>query len=441
MRSNDAAVEAASRREHVPAAGLPRAPDTAGDEAAAARRDPRHVAVLIPSMDGGGAERSMFNLSRGLMARGHRVDLVVCRAEGNLDGQAPPGACFVPLRRASTVHGRIAALTADPGALPVLARPMLLPWKSPWSLRYLPALARYLAQERPDVLLAGIPFFNLIALWARRLSGVDTRVVVTERSTLSVNIAIREGQWRRRFLPPLIRRTYASADAIIAVSSGVADDLARSAHIPRERIRTVYNPVVTPELEERAKEPLAHPWFAPGMPPVILGVGEFVASKDFATLLRAFARLRRRRPARLVILGKGKPERHALLVSEIERLGIGRDVDLPGWVDNPFAYMARASVFVLSSIYEGLPGVLIQALACGCPVVSTDCRSGPAEILADGRYGRLVAVGDDEAMAQAISDTLDAAPDRASLRARGQAFSIDRVLEDSLDVLLGPDDP
>ncbi|NIR28092.1 MAG: glycosyltransferase [Gammaproteobacteria bacterium] len=408
-----------------------------GDEAAERSHDSRRVAVLVPSMDGGGAERSMFNLCRGLIARGHRVDMLVCRTEGNLNGQVPAGARFVALRRASTVRGRIAALRADPGALPVLARPMLLPWKSPWSLRYLPALARYLGESRPDVLLAGIPFFNLIALWARRRSGVDTRVVVTERSTLSVNIAIREGQWRRRFLPPLLRRTYAWADAIVAVSNGVADDLARATRIPRERIRTVYNPVVTPDLHERAKAPLAHPWFAPGMPPVILGVGEFVESKDFPTLFRAFARVRRSRPARLVILGKGKPERHALVISEVERLGIGRDVDLPGWVDNPFAYMARASVFVLSSIYEGLPGVLIQALACGCPVVSTDCQSGPAEILSHGRYGRLVAVGDDEAMAQAISETLDAAPDRARLRARGAEFSIERVLDDSVNALFG----
>jgi glycosyltransferase involved in cell wall biosynthesis len=240
----------------------------------------------------------------------------------------------------------------------------------------------------------------------------------------------------------LARRSYLTADAIVTVSHGVADDLALHAGIPRERITTIYNPVVTPDLLDKAQAPLDHPWFTPGAPPVVLGVGRLHAQKDFPTLLKAFARVRAKQEARLMILGEGKNARkntvqRTALTALAAQLGVAADVALPGFVDNPFAYMARAAVFALSSAWEGLPGVLIQAMACGCPVVSTDCPSGPAEILENGEYGSLVPVGDDLSLANAILSTLNAPPARDRLQARAAMFSVDRTADRYLEVLLG----
>jgi glycosyltransferase involved in cell wall biosynthesis len=294
---------------------------------------------------------------------------------------------------------------------------------------------RYLRHERPQVLLSAMTDLNLVALWARRLARVHTELVISEHITLSqsVQAGANRRKWRHRFLPPLVARTYPWAEAIIAVSAGVADDLSTVAEIPRERILTIYNPVVTPDLAEKSRASRDHPWFAPGSPPVLLAVGRLAGQKDFPTLLRAFARVRALRPARLVVLGEGK-ERTKLEALALE-LAVAGDVALPGFVLNPFPYMRRAAALVLSSVYEGLPGVLIEALACGCPVVSTDCPSGPAEILDRGAYGKLVPVGDDARLSAAILATLDAPPDRNRLRQRAALFSEDDKVNQYLQML------
>jgi glycosyltransferase involved in cell wall biosynthesis len=202
-----------------------------------------------------------------------------------------------------------------------------------------------------------------------------------------------------------MRWSYPWADGIVAVSQGVADDLAQQIGIPRERIQVILNPIVTPELQRKAKAPLEHPWFSPGQPPVVLAVGRLHPQKDYPTLLEAFAQVRQARPARLLILGEGGER--SRLEALIHQLGLEEDVSLPGFVENPFAYMSHASVFVLSSRWEGLPTVLIEALYCGAPLVATDCPSGPREILANGQYGRLVPVSDVRALAKAVEVTLD----------------------------------
>ena len=203
---------------------------------------------------------------------------------------------------------------------------------------------------------------------------------------------------------------------------------------------------LTDELIAGQSEPVDHPWFQPGTPPVIMSAGRLGRAKDHPTLIRAFARVRRARLARLVIFGQGTSDaKTARSVTALQalagELGVADDVALPGFVANPFAYMARAAVFALSSINEGLPGVLIQAMACGCPVVSTDCPSGPAEILAGGRYGRLVPPGDDAALAAAILATLDAPPAAMSLRARAGFFSVERAVAQYERVMLGASSP
>ena len=247
--------------------------------------------------------------------------------------------------------------------------------------------------------------------------------------------------WKRRLFPALIRRNYLAMDSIVAVSEGVADDLAANFGISRDRITVVHNPVVSAGLREKAAAEIDHPWFVSGAPPVVLSTGRLYGAKDYPTLIRAFARLRQLREARLLILGSGKndaetAQRRAELMELASELGVSADLDLPGFVPNPFPYMARAAVFVLSSLWEGFGNVLVEAMACGCPVVSTDCPNGPAEILDHGRYGTLVAVGDVAGMAEAILTTLRNPPDRDVLRARAALFTVDRAVDAYLDLLL-----
>jgi glycosyltransferase involved in cell wall biosynthesis len=394
---------------------------------------PRHLALFIRSLgaSGAGAERIWQNLAQAFVARGHRVDLVLGRRTGHLAGASLPGVRVVDLGVRSLLP-LVGAVLRDPRSARSLA-PALAALPPPWILAAVPALAAYLARERPDALLSALSYSNLAALWARERAGVPVRVAISEHNTLSVRSAhARARRWR--VLPLVESRWYPRADAILAVSEGVADDLARTAGIARERIAVTYNPVVTDALEVAAREPIAHAWLAPGAPPVVLGVGKLKPQKGFDVLLRAFARVRAERAARLVILGEGS-ERRALERLARE-LGIAGEVALPGFVANPFAWMAKSAVFALSSRWEGLPSVLIEALACGCPVVSSDCPSGPAEILLRGRLGPLVPVGDDAALGAAIARALASPGDPAARRARAGDFAVDRVAPRYLDALL-----
>lgn len=397
---------------------------------------PPHIAVFIPSLAGGGVGRAMLHLAGAFAARGHRVDLVLSRVEGPYLAQIPTGVKLRGLQTSPLWQGRIRALSADPKALGSLLLPILFSSQPPKTLRSLPALVRYLQCEQPAVLLATQTPANLVALWARRLARVPTRVIVGEQTNLSQQITgPKRRKWRWRFIAPVIQRVYPWADAVVAVSHGVADDLSCWTSIPRERITVIYNPVVTPGLLRQAQAQLDHPWFQPGSPPVVLGAGRLTPQKDFPTLLKAFARVRAERPIRLLILGEGK--QRAELRTLTAALGIAEDVSLPGFVDNPYAYMAGAALFVLSSAWEGFGNVLAEALACGCPVVSTDCPSGPAELLDHGRYGALVPVGNDEALARKILETLDRPRDREYLQARASEFSIERACTAYSQVLLG----
>jgi glycosyltransferase involved in cell wall biosynthesis len=401
-------------------------------------RPGQRIAFVLHGFGGGGMERSMLRLAEGLIARGFGVDFVVAEAKGELAGEVPPSARIVELDRVRLWRARARGFAADPGAWRLLLQPrsrisLLKPL-----LRRLPSMVDYFRCARPDAVLAAEPRFNLIAVWGRSLSGLGSRLVISERIQVSRHAAY-DGPWGDRRLHGLLRRAYLKADAIVTVSDGVADDLAAYSGIPRYRITTVYNPVVGPDLIAKVREPLAHPWFAPGGPPVILGAGRLDPQKDFATLIRAFARVRAGRPARLVILGapsRMQPAYSAELQDLPGTLDVARDVAMPGFVDNPLAFMARSAVFVLSSLYEGLPGVLIQALACGCPVVSTDCPSGPREVLDHGRFGPLVPIGDDEALARAIEAILDDPPPAERLRARAELFSVDRAVDKYLKLLL-----
>lgn len=378
----------------------------------------RTIALFIAALSGGGAPRNTLTLAHAFAARGHEVHLVVVRPYGPLRSE------LLPCIRLVTLESRIAGLpiVRDIRRLQVQVS--------------IPTLARYLREERPDVLLSAASHVNLPAVWARRLARTGTRLV------LCASNPIWRSAWNmkrrpRPLLPVFARLFYPWADAFIAVSEAVAADLSRVTGIPRERIITIPNPVVTPEFEEKARAPLDHPWFQPGQPPVALSVGRLVAQKDFPTLLRAFARLRATRPVRLMILGDSKGGRRAQLAALAEQLRVADDVELPGYIGNPYPYMARSAVFVLSSAWEGFGLVLVEAMACGCPVVSTDCPGAPAEILGGGLYGPLVPVGDDRALATAIASVLDSPPRREQLRARAQEYGIDQAADRYLEVLLG----
>lgn len=332
-----------------------------------------YISIFLRSLGGGGVERVLMNLAHSFTEKGIKVDLVLSQAGG-------PHMWRVP----SAVR--------------------VVDFAAPRLSACLPDLVSYLQRERPTILLSAGHYTNEVALWAKRVSGVSTRVVVSEHNQLSKSLQSM-GEIRKRLIPWFIRLFYPWADGIVAVSHGVADDLANATGIDRKRIEVIYNPAILPEILQKAKEPVEHPWFSPGEPPVILGVGKLEAQKDFPNLIRAFSQVRQMRPARLMILGWGpdQPQLEAL----VKDLGLEEDVSLFGYVDNPFPYMAKASAFALSSAWEGLPTVLIEAMAVGTPVVSTDCPSGAAEILGNGKYGLLTPVGDSKALAEAIVDVLD----------------------------------
>jgi glycosyltransferase involved in cell wall biosynthesis len=347
------------------------------------------IAIFNPASGYGGSDRMLVNLCRGLVDLGQRPDFLVNKAQGPYVSLLPPQVRLVEL---GTRHHLS----------------LLLP------------LALYLRRERPAVLLSAMRS-EREALRGRRLAAVPTRIFVRIETTPSQRDSQRNllRRWRSRWR---MRMLYPRADGLVAVSRGVAEDVAMLAPIAREKIHVIPNPVVTPEFGALAASPVGHPWFATRGAPVILGAGGMRRSKDFPTLIRAFARVREKRPVRLVILGEGRQRRKLQVLAA--SLGIGHEVSFPGFVVNPYAYMARASLFVLSSAWEGSPNVLVEALAVGTPVVATDCRSGPREILQDGRYGPLVPVGDAGAMAGAITRTLDAPLPAETLKVAAEPYRL-----------------
>ncbi|MFP4181867.1 MAG: glycosyltransferase [Thiohalospira sp.] len=360
------------------------------------------IAVLIAYTGDGGVEKMVNNLLRGFVDAGVTVDLLLLKARG----------------------GHVAGIPPEVNTYYLNART---------SLVALPAVVRYLRRVRPDALLAAKDRAARVALRARRWAGVATRVVPRMGMHLSGSLADKSALRRwSRFRP--VRRLYPEADAIVAVAGPVADDLAAIGGIPRERFAVIANPTVTPELEALSREPVEHPWLgAERDRPVIVAVGRLKGQKDFPTLLRAFAALQR--PARLIILGEG-PDREALERLRDE-LGLADSVDLPGFTENPYAWMRAADLFVLSSRYEGSPNVLVEAMAVGTPVVATDCPSGPRALLRDGELGPLVPVGDSEALAAAMERVLAAPPDRDALKAAVADHTVAESSRRYREVLLG----
>jgi glycosyltransferase involved in cell wall biosynthesis len=365
------------------------------------------IAIFLPSLGSGGAEKMMLNLAHGLAARGYTAEMLLVRKEGVFLPALSPDVCAIDL-------------------------------KASRALAALPALVGYLRRNRPKVFLSNLPHLNMLAVTARALAGTKTRLVLVEHNDLQQASAHGIRRWER-FFPLAVGFFHRRADAVVAVSQGVADGLVRFAGLPRELVRVIYNPIVTSDIDSLAAEPLEHAWFSKGQPPVILAVGRLTIQKDYPTLLKAFAVVHAKRPVRLVILGEGT------LLDEMQSLanalGIAPDVDFVGFDPNPFRYMARCAVFVLSSAWEGFGNVLVEALACGSQVVSTDCPSGPAEILAGGRYGRLVPVGDPAGLASAIEAAMQNPLPVDALKQRASDFHVNLITKQYLEVLFPPGNP
>ncbi len=332
-----------------------------------------HIAILLPSLAGGGAERSMLVLAATLADLQYRVDLLIASRQGQYSNDI-----------ASNVN------VFDLGARRV-------------HKAFLP-LAKYLIKHRPGTLISTMDHANIIAIFASRLFSQKT-CVVSRISCNHTGSLKHYNSLKRRVMLRITPFVYHMSNLVVCPSYGVAEDIVTNFGFLKDKIQVIYTPVYRSELKLDAEAPIYHPWLIGEQFKVVLAVGRLAPEKDFETLIRAFSLAAKHRSSlRLIILGEG-PER-----TKLERLshelGIGRKLDMPGFVTNPYAYMSRANLFVLSSTYEGMPVALVEALCLGTPVVSTDCPSGPAEILAGGTYGRLCPVGDSEAIAAAILSTL-----------------------------------
>ena len=364
---------------------------------------PVRIALLVPSLAGGGIATVLLVIARGLADRGYAVDLVVFNRSGELDGRVPDDVRLIDL-----------GVRKLPAALP--------------------KLVGYLKSARPGLVIAASWYAVFIALAAKRFCCPGIRLWVRQDNVHSIQAA--HARRKHRLILKAIRLLLPSAERIIAVSAGVAEDLQRQAPRIAGRVRVVPNPVPHDDIAAMAAAPLDHPWFDEPDVPVILSAGRLVGQKDFSTLIRAFAEVAKSRPARLVILGEGR-ERDAL-AGLARELGVAEGVDLPGFVVNPFTWMSRARVFAVSSIDEGLSMVLVEAMACGTPVVSTDCPHGPREVLEGGRWGPLVPVGDAHALAEAILETLRDPLPPAGLVSRSRAFSVEACIGRHIELMANP---
>lgn len=364
-------------------------------------RSKDRIAFFLPGLYEGGAERVILNLAKAVSERGYPVDLVLARAEGPYMAQIPDAVRLVDLNATRV-------------------------------LTSVPAFVHYLRREQPIALLSAL-FANVIALISRRLSGFPRRIIISEHNTLS---SVRQSQsdLRWQVYPKLAGWLYPWANEIIAVSNSVADDLAKTTTLPRGRIKVVCNPVVTPDLCRKSEERLDHPWFKAGEPPVILSIGRLTSQKAFEVLIEAFSQVRKKQPVRLLILGEG--EERSKLECLVRQLELEQDVSLLGFVQNPYPYMAHAALFVLSSRWEGLPTVLIEALYLGMSVIATDCPGGSREILKDGEYGRLVPVNRPQILAEAMEAALAGHPP-CPPRESWTPYSLDFIVDRYLELLLG----
>lgn len=359
------------------------------------------ICLFLPSLDGGGAERVFVQLANEFAKLGVDVRLLLAAARGPY---------------LSEVGGQVQIKELGGAGV----------------LRSLPLLMKYLKADPPDVLLSALDHSNIVAILACSMTRLGIRCVISMRSVPSV-VYREESFVRKCLLPPIMRRSYPRADRVVANSQAVARDLIEKFRVPPGKVSVIHNPLDLGLIERLSLEEPSYDLGAETSLPLILGVGSLTALKDFPTLIRAFAIVRSNRECRLAILGEGPNLRE--LQDLVAELHLQKEVLLPGFVNNPFAWMRRAKVLVTSSLTEGCPNALMQALACGTAVVSTDCAGGCSEILEGGRWGRMVPVGDFQAMAAAILATMDC-QHPADVRKRASDFAIRAIARKYLQEIL-----
>ena len=354
---------------------------------------PTDLAIFFSTSGHSGVDRLAKNLVPALARRGYTIDVLKVRRHGPNLTELPPGLRIIDLGTAHTYSS-------------------LLP------------VVRYLRRERPRSLYCDKDRINHTALLARALARVPTFLAVGTGTTLSIDCAQR-GLLHRLKTRFSTGKLYPFADNVIVTAEGVADDMASYTGLDRNKIQVVPCPVVPARIFHNGFDTPDHPWFHDGGPPIIMGLGELCARKDFVTLLRGFAQLQEQQPCRLMIIGRGD-DRDRLLAAAHE-LGVADLLALPGFVDSPYGWLAQARVFAFTSVLEGLGFALIEALACGIPSVATNCPSGPAEILQNGKYGPLVPVGDHLALAAALESALLRPLPRAFLQEAARPYEIENA--------------
>jgi glycosyltransferase involved in cell wall biosynthesis len=358
------------------------------------------IAFFIPSMTGAGAERVALNLIQEFDAQGWNIHLLLNSAVGSFLPLVPKNVEILELR-SSNFFDKVMKIK------------------------------KYLSRRNPDYVVSLLDRVNAFG-FAKLASGWKGKLAVSVHSTASQEM-IDERSLLSLIKPFFMKVAYRFSDSVIAVSQGVAQDLSKVLSMDQEKIRIIYNPIVTEDLKVQAKLSSGHPWLNQTEVPVFLSIGRLVSAKDFSTLLRAFRLVRDAIPAKLIILGDGEERSHLqeLAIS----LDIKDDIDLHGFVDNPYQYISSSSVFVLSSKFEGFGNVLVEALALGKKVVSTNCPSGPSEILDGGKYGKLVPVGDYHLLSDAMLHTLNINLDSQALANRASFFEVKKIAEEYMSLL------
>lgn len=362
------------------------------------------IAFFVPSLMGGGAERAILNIANEFGGKGvfEKTDLVLVKKEGVYLAE---------------VRSEVNVVDLKSGNVP----------------RSLFRLIKYLRREKPDVLVSTLTHASALTVLAKMLARSKTKIIIRLANTFS-EVLKNLGFFDRKILFYGVKFTFPFADEIVAVSGGVADDLAREINFPREKISVVFNSVDLKKIEKKCQEPANHPWLRNKTFPILLAVGRLTVEKDYPTLLRAFSIAVKQKDLRLIILGEGKKRRE--LEEMIVKMGLQNKIDMPGFVGNPYVFMSRCDLYVLSSKTEGMPNTMIEAMACGMPVASTDCPSGPREVLDDGKYGKLVKVGDENALAEAILNTLKNPPNVLKTKKRiKEKFYLEKGAEKYLNII------
>ncbi len=398
-----------------------------------------HVAFMLTSLNAGGAERNMLNLVRSLIECGHRVDLVIPLFAGDYLSDIPRGMRIYRARLPHTDRKFLRAVRRTGVEVEAVAVNPIGVARTWWVLRrkhpgipvmrgrglrsiypYAEVLARYIREVRPDLVVSALQGPNAVSVCAAGLTERAVPTVITVRNNVAADYA---PHWLAT-----ARELYPLADAVVGVSRGVGESVRQVLGVDAERLHVIYNGVPVDRIRRLAADEVAHPWFEPGAPPVVLSVGREAPAKDYPTLVTAFGLARREVEARLLLLGRLSPRYRARLTSLAAGQGVERDLGFVDFDENPYRYMSRAGLVALASRWEGLPTVILEALACGTPVVSTDTPYGPREIL--GGWGELPPVGDAVALGRALVGALRGErPTEAALRARAAEFSMEQTAD------------